>query len=67
MLSASAGIGSQKNICHKTQTAGQAYMACPATFSVWILKNVFFVYGGASVEPPPMPYSSSSSDHEEIM
>lgn len=42
-------------------------MACPAAFSVWILKNVFFVYGGASVEPPPMLYSSSSSDHEEIM
>lgn len=67
MLSASAGIESQKNICHKTQTAGQAYMACPAAFSVWILKNVFFVYGGASVEPPPMLYSSSSSGHEEIM
>lgn len=42
-------------------------MACPAAFSVWILKNVFFVYGGASVEPPPMLYSSSSSAHEEIM
>lgn len=67
MPSVSAGIGSQKNICHKTQTAGQAYMACPAAFSVWILKNVFFVYGGASVEPPPMLYSSSSSAHEEIM
>ena len=67
MPSASAGIGSQKNICHKTQSAGQAYMACPAAFSVWILKNVFFVYGGASVEPPPMLYSSSSSAHEEIM
>lgn len=67
MLSASAGIGSQKNICHKTQTAGQAYMACPAAFSVWILKNVFFVYGGSFAELPPMLYSSSSSDHEEIM
>lgn len=42
-------------------------MACPAAFSVWILKNVFFVYGDASVEPPPMLYSSSSSAHEEIM
>lgn len=66
MLSASAGIGSRKNICHKTQTAGQAFTACPAAFSARILKNAFFVYGGASVEPP-MPYSSSSSDHEEIM
>lgn len=67
MLSASAGIGSQKNICHKTQTAGQAYMACPAAFSVWILKNVFFVYGGSTVDLLLMLYSPSSSDHEEIM
>lgn len=67
MLSASAGIGLRKNICPNTQAAGQAYMACPAAFPVRILKNVFFVYGGASVEPPPMLYSSSSSDHEEIM
>ena len=66
MLSASAGIGSRKNICHKTQTAGQAFTACPAAFSARI-ESVFFVYGGASVEPPPMLYSSSSSDHEEIM
>ena len=66
MLSASAGIGSQKNICHKTQTAGQAFTACPAAFSARI-ESVFLVYGGASVEPPPMLYSSSSSDHEEIM
>ncbi len=67
MLSASVGIGSRKNICPNTQAAGQAYMACPAAFPARILKNVFFVYGGASVEPPPMLYSSSSSDHEEIM
>lgn len=67
MLSASAGIGSRKNICHKAQTAGQAFTACPTAFSARILKNVFFVYGGASVEPPPMLYSPSSSDHEEIM
>ena len=66
MLSASAGIGSRKNICHKTQTAGQAFTACPAAFSARI-ESVFLVYGGASVEPPPMLYSSSSSDHEEIM
>ena len=38
MLSASAGIGSRKNICPNTQAAGQAYMACPAVFPVWILK-----------------------------
>ena len=50
MLSASAGIGSRKNICHKTQTAGQAFTACPAAFSARILKNVFFVYGGADFE-----------------
>ena len=49
---ASAGIGSQKNICHNTQVAGQAFTTCPAAFSARILKNVFFVYGGASVEPP---------------
>ena len=67
MLSASAGIGSRKNICHKTQTAGQAYMACPAAFPARILKNVFFVYGGAAAELLPMSYSSSSSGHEEIM
>ena len=67
MLSASVGIGSRKNICHKTQTAGQAFMACPAAFSARILKNVFFVYGGSIAELPPMLYSSSSSDHEEIM
>ena len=67
MPSASAGIGSRKNICHKAQTAGQAFTACPAAFSARILKNVFFVYGGSIAELPPMFYSSSSSDHEEIM
>lgn len=67
MLLASAGIGSRKNIFHKAQTAGQAFTACPAAFSVRILKNVFFVYGGASVELLPMSYSSSSSGREEIM
>ena len=66
MLSASAGIGSRKNICHKTQTAGQAYMACPAAFSARI-ESVFLVYSGSTIEPLPMFYSSSSSDHEEIM
>ena len=66
MPSASAGIGSRKNICPNTQAAGQAFMACPAAFSARI-ESVFLVYGGASVEPPPMLYSSSSSDHEEIM
>lgn len=66
MLSASAGIGSQKNICHKTQTAGQAFTACPATFSARI-ESVFLVYGGSIAELPPMLYSSSSSGHEEIM
>ena len=43
---------------------GQAYMACPAAFSVWILKNVFFVYGGSTVELLFMTYSSSV--HDEI-
>ena len=65
MLSASVGIGSRKNICHKTQTAGQAFTACPAAFSARI-ESVFLVYGGSTVELP-MLYSSSSSDHEEIM
>ena len=67
MLSASAGIGSQKNICHKTQTAGQAFTACPAAFSARI-ESVFLVYGGSTVELLPiMLYSSSSSGHDEIM
>ena len=66
MLSASAGIGSRKNICHKTQTAGQAFTACPAAFSARILKNIFFVYGGSTAELLPMIYSSSSG-HDEIM
>ena len=66
MLSASVGIGSRKNICHKTQTAGQTYMACPAAFSARI-ESVFLVYGGSTVDLLPMLYSSSSSDHEEIM
>lgn len=66
MPSASAGIGSQKNICHKTQTAGQAFTACPAAFSARI-ESVFLVYDGSTAELLPMIYSSSSSDHEEIM
>ena len=65
MLSASVGIGSRKNICHKTQTAGQAFTACPAAFSARI-ESVFLVYSGSTVEPLPMSYSSSSSDHKEI-
>ena len=65
MLSASAGIGSQKNICHKTQTAGQAFTACPAAFSARI-ESVFLVYGGSVAELLPMIYSSSSG-HDEIM
>ena len=47
-------------------TAGQAFTACPAAFSARI-ESVFLVYGGAAVELLPMSYSSSSSDHEEIM
>ena len=39
-------------------------MACPAAFSARI-ESVFLVYGGASVEPPPMIYSSSLG-HDEI-
>ena len=66
MLLASAGIGSRKNIFHKAQTAGQAFTACPAAFSARI-ESVFLVYGGSTVELLPMLYSSSSSDHEEIM
>ena len=66
MLSASVGIGSRKNICHKTQTAGQVFTACPAAFSARI-ESVFLVYGGSVAELLPMLYSSSSSDHEEIM
>lgn len=64
--SASAGIGSRKNICPNTQAAGQAVKACPAAFSARI-ESVFLVYGGSTVELLPMLYSSSSSDHEEIM
>ena len=64
MLSASVGIGSRKNICHKAQTAGQAFMACPAAFSARI-ESVFLVYGGSTVELLFMTYSSSSV-HDEI-
>ena len=63
MLSASVGIGSRKNICHKTQTAGQAFTACPAAFSARI-ESVFLVYGGSTVELLFMTYSSSV--HDEI-
>lgn len=59
-------LPSPKLLTITIQTAGQAFMACPAAFSARI-ESVFLVYGGASVEPPPMLYSSSSSDHEEIM
>ena len=65
MLSASAGIGSRKNICPNTQAAGQAFTACPAAFSARI-ESVFLVCGGSTVELLPMLYSPSS-DHEEIM
>lgn len=41
-------------------------MACPAAFSARI-ESVFLVYGGSTAELLPMIYSSSSSDHEEIM
>ena len=66
MLSASVGIGSRKNICHKTQTAGQAFTACPAAYSARI-ESVFLVYGGSVAELLPMLYSTTSSDHEVIM
>lgn len=36
--SASAGIRSRKNICHRIQTAGQAFTACPAVFLSGFLK-----------------------------
>lgn len=65
MPSASAGIGSQKNICLNTQTAGQAFVACPAAFSARI-ESVFLVCGGSTVELLPMIYSSSSG-HDEIV
>ena len=41
-------------------------MACPAAFPARILKNVFFVYGGAAAELRLLTYSLSSG-HEEIM
>ena len=41
-------------------------MACPAAFSARI-ESVFLVYGSSTVDLLPMLYSSSSSDHEEIM
>ena len=66
MLSASAGIGSRENICHKTQTAGQAFTACPSAFFCPDFESVFLVYGGAAAALLPMIYSSSSG-HDEIM
>ena len=36
--SAAAGIRSRKNICHRLQTAGQAFTACPAVFLSGFLK-----------------------------
>ena len=46
MPSASAGIGSRKNICHKTQTAGQALRPVPLLFCL-DFESIFLVYGGA--------------------
>ena len=62
---ASVGIGSRKNICHKTQTAGQALRPVPLFFCL-DFESVFLVYGGAAAELLPMAYSSSSG-HDEIM
>ena len=62
MLSASAGIGSRKNICHKTQTAGQAFTACPAALSARILK-VFSL----SMAVQPLSYCLRFSHRHRIM
>ena len=45
---------------------GVGHCAYPRIFSARI-ESVFLVYGGAAVELLPTLYSSSSSDHEEIM
>ena len=65
MPSASAGIGSQKNICHKYGQRDKPLRPVPLFF-VWGFKNVFLVYGGSSAELLPMAHSSSSG-HDEIM
>ena len=52
MLSASAGIGSRKNICHRIQTAGQALRPVPLFFCL-DFESVFLVYGGAAAELLP--------------
>ena len=38
----------------------------PCKFSLTRFRGFFIVYGGSTVEPLPMFYSSSPSDHEEI-
>ena len=64
MPSASAGIGSRKNICHRIQTAGQALRPVPLYFCLDI-ESIFLVYSGVAAELLPMIYSLSS-DHDEI-
>ena len=65
MPSASAGIGSRKNICHRIQTAGQALRPVPLFFCP-DFESIFLVYGGATFALLFMTYSSSSV-HDEIM
>ena len=66
MPSASAGIGSRKNICHKYGQRDKPY-GLSRWFFCLDFESIFLVYGGAAAALLPMLYSSSSSDHEEIM
>ena len=65
MPSASAGIGSRKNICHKYGQRDKPLWPVPLFFCLNI-ENIFLVYGGSTAELLPMIYSSSSG-HNEIM
>ena len=64
MPSASAGIGSRKNICHKYGQRDKPLRPVPLVFCL-DFESIFLVYGGATLELLPMIYSSSSG-HDEI-
>ena len=65
MQSASAGIGSRKNICHKYGQRDKPLWPVPLFFCL-DFESVFLVYGGAAFALLFMTYSSSSV-HDEIM
>ena len=52
MLSASAGIGSRKNICHKYGQRGKPLWPVPLFFCL-DFESVFLVYSGSTAELLP--------------